>query len=111
MQPGTGSRFDVFTQTGQSQEEEPGDTEEGDGGPRRRVHHEATHGTANPDEEDDRPHREGQQDLQHVFRTVTSFFGHHEEEEGEEQQLHHQSRSTTSWRRSSTSSTTTTRPI
>ena len=81
MQPGTGSRFDVFTQTGQSQEEEPGDTEEGDGGPRRRVHHEATHGAANPDEEDDRAHREGQRDLQHVFRTVTSFLGHHEEEQ------------------------------
>ena len=50
MQPGTGTRFDVFTQTGQSHGEEHGDTEEGDGGPRRRVHHEASHGAANPDE-------------------------------------------------------------
>ena len=86
-QPGTGPRFDVFTQAGQSQEDGPGDTEEGDEGPRRRVHQEASHGAANPDEgEDDLPHREGQQDLQHVFRNVTSFFGHHEEEE--EDQLH-----------------------
>ena len=79
MQPGTGSRLDMFTQIGQNQGEEYSDTEEGDGGPRRRVHHEATHGTTNPDEEDDRPHREEQRDLQHIFRTMISFFGHHEE--------------------------------
>ena len=81
MQPGTGTRFDVFTQTGQSQGEGHGDTEEGDEGPRRRVHHEASHGAANPDGEDDRVHQEEQRDLQHVFRTVTSFLGHHGEED------------------------------
>ena len=58
MQPGTGTRFDVFTQTGQSQGEGHGDTEEGDGGPRRRVHHEASHGAANPDGEEDQLHHE-----------------------------------------------------
>ena len=41
-QPGTGPRFDVFTQSGESEEDGPGDAAEGDGGPRRRVHQKTT---------------------------------------------------------------------